>query len=150
MLNEDYKEMLRCLRTNDVKFLVVGAYALGAYGYPRATGDMDIWIMAAADNSEKLYESLKEFGAPLAQIDEHTFAKQGIIFQIGVAPWRIDIITKIDGVEFEDAYGRRKDIKIGGLVIPFISKEDLIKNKLSTGREKDRLDAEQLRSKSSK
>lgn len=145
MLNEDYKEMLRCLNTNDVKFLIVGAYALGAYGYPRATGDMDIWVMATADNSEKLYKALKEFGAPLAQIDEHTFVKQGIIFQIGVAPRRVDIITKIDGVEFEDAYGHRKDINIEGLLIPFISKEDLIKNKLSTGREKDRVDAEQLR-----
>jgi hypothetical protein len=147
VLNEDYKEMLQCLKTNDVRFLIVGAYALGAYGYPRATGDMDIWVMAAADNSEKLYKALKEFGAPLTQIDEHAFAQQGIIFQVGIAPRRIDIITKIDGVEFEGAYSRRKDINIEGLAIPFISKADLIKNKLATGREKDLIDVEQLQSK---
>ena len=147
MLNKDYKEMLQCLNANDVKFLIVGAYAIGAYGYPRATGDIDIWVMAAVDNSEKIYKALKDFGAPISQIDEHSFSQQGVILQIGVAPRRIDIITKIDGVEFEGAYRMRKEINIEGIVIPFISKSDLIKNKLATGREKDRIDAEMLQSK---
>jgi hypothetical protein len=148
MLNKDYKEMLQLLKVNDVRFLVVGAYALGAYGYPRATGDLDIWVLAAADNSGKIYKVLKEFNAPLHQIDEMTFTHEGIIFQIGVAPRRIDIITRIDGVEFNSAYKNRQEVDVDGMHIPFISKADLIKNKMSTGREKDRIDAQQLQSKS--
>ncbi len=145
MLNEDYKEMLQLLKSNEVKFLVVGAYAMGAYGYPRATGDMDIWIMASGENSRKVFHVLKEFGAPLAEINEDTFITKDIIFQIGVAPRRIDIITSIDGVEFEQAWQRKVEVDIDGLSVPFISKSDLIKNKDSTGRDKDRLDARNLR-----
>jgi hypothetical protein len=146
MLNEDYKEMLQLLSGNNVKFLVVGAYAMGAYGYPRATGDLDIWIEASVENVKRVYKSLAEFGAPLAEVSEQTFCEPGIIFQIGVAPRRIDIITKIDGVDFEQAYPRRHQIQIDDLNVPFISKENLITNKLSTGREKDRLDADYLQS----
>ncbi len=147
MLNEDYKEMLQILLNNEVKFLVVGAYAMGAYGYPRATGDFDIWAEASPDNSRKIYKSLSEFGASLSDITKDTFTKKGIIFQIGVAPRRIDIITHIDGVNFHEAYKSRKSIEIENLSIPFISKENLIKNKQSTGREKDRLDANYLKKK---
>ncbi|MBE3144624.1 MAG: hypothetical protein IMZ61_11970 [Planctomycetes bacterium] len=146
MLNDDYKEMLQLLKSNEVRFLVVGAYAMGAYGYPRATGDMDIWIMASGENSQRVFHALKEFGAPLAQIDETTFAARDIIFQIGVAPRRIDIITSIDGVDFEQAWQRRVDVEIDGLSVPFISKPDLIKNKESTGRDKDLLDVKYLKS----
>ena len=145
MLNEDYKEMLQILLNNEVKFLIVGAYAMGAYGYPRATGDFDIWVEASPGNSQKIYSSLSEFGAPLSDITKDTFIKKGIIFQIGVAPRRIDIITHIDGVNFQDAYQSRENIAIEGLSIPFISKENLIKNKQSTGREKDKLDANYLK-----
>ena len=112
MLNKDYKEMLEILLHNEVKFLVVGAYAMGAYGYPRATGDIDIWVERAPDNSRKVYRSLAIFGAPVAELTDETFCEDGIVFQIGVAPRRID----------------------------------LIKNKESTGREKDKLDVEYLRS----
>jgi hypothetical protein len=145
MLNEDYKEMLQILLGNDVKFLVVGAYAMGAYGYPRATGDFDIWVDASSANSKKMYRSLSEFGAPLSELTCDTFTEKGIIFQIGVTPRRIDIITMIDGVDFRQAYSDRQDILIGDIKVPFISKKDLIKNKESTGREKDKLDAESLR-----
>jgi len=136
--------MLQLLKSNDVKFLIVGAYALGVYGYPRATGDIDIWVLASSENSQKIYKALKEFGAPLHQIGESTFVQQSIIFQIGVAPRRIDIITGIDGVEFADAYEHRQEIEVDGMLVSFISKADLIKNKMSTGRDKDRLDAKQL------
>ena len=115
MLNEDYKEILQILSKNKVKFLVVGAYAMGAYGYPRATGDFDIWVEPSLSNSRKIYKSLSEFGAPLKKISEETFCEEGIIFQIGVAPRRIDIITKIDGVDFKKAYSRRKKIKVENL-----------------------------------
>ncbi len=145
MLNEDYKEMLLILLNNKVKFLVVGAYAMGAYGYPRATGDIDIWVEVSLENSEKIYQSLLEFGAPLSEITEMTFCEEGIVFQIGVAPRRIDIITKIEGVDFKKAYSDKQEIEIEGIKIPFLSKENLIKNKESTGREKDKLDAKYLR-----
>jgi len=100
MLNKDYKEMLQILLDNKVRFLVVGAYAMGAYGYPRATGDIDIWVEASSENSEKIHQSLSEFGSPLSEVTKTTFCEQGIVFQIGVAPRRSDIITKIDGVDF--------------------------------------------------
>ena len=96
MLNEDYKEILQILLGNKVKFLVVGAYAMSAYGYPRATGDFDIWVETSKENSKKVYESLVKFGAPVSNITEDTFTEKGIVFQIGVAPRRIDIITHID------------------------------------------------------
>jgi hypothetical protein len=144
MLNDDYREMLQILLGNEVLFLVVGAYALGAYGYPRATGDFDIWVEASADNSRKIYASLSEFGAPLSDISEMTFAEEGIMFQIGIAPRRIDIITSIDGVDFAHAYDHKELIEVETLKIPFISKLDLIKNKRSTGRAKDILDADNL------
>jgi predicted nucleotidyltransferase len=145
MLNKDYKEMLQILLDNKVRFLVVGAYAMGAYGYPRATGDFDIWVEASSENSEKIYRSLSQFGAPLSDISKTTFCEEGIIFQIGVAPRRIDIITKIDGVDFKKAYSDKQEVEIEDIKIPFISKEDLIKNKESTGREKDILDVKYLR-----
>ncbi|MGZ3558870.1 MAG: hypothetical protein ACXWMJ_09655 [Syntrophales bacterium] len=144
MLNEDYREMLQILLGNDVHFLVVGAYAMGAYGYPRATGDFDIWVDTSPENSKKVYSSLATFGAPLTDISDQTFKEEGIVFQIGIAPRRIDIITHIDGVRFKDAYGSKKVIEVEGLHIPFISKSDLIKNKRSTGRDKDKLDADYL------
>lgn len=147
MLNEDYKEILQLLLKNKVKFLVVGAYAMGAYGYPRATGDLDIWVEPSLENSHKVYRSLLEFGAPLKDISEKTFTEGGIIFQIGIAPRRIDVITKISGVSFQEAYSEKEIIKIENLKIPFLSKKNLVKNKESTGREKDKLDAKYLRKK---
>ena len=145
MLNKDYKEMLQILSDNKVRFLVVGAYAMGAYGYPRATGDFDIWVEASSENSKIIYQSLLKFGAPISELTQTTFCEEGIIFQIGVAPRRIDIITKIDGVDFTKAYSNKQEIEIEDIKIPFLSKEDLIKNKESTGREKDILDAKYLR-----
>ncbi len=147
MLNEDYKEMLQILLNNEVKFLIVGAYAMGAHGYPRATGDFDIWVEASAENSKKIYRSLSEFGAPLLGISEKAFAEKGVILQVGVAPRRIDIITHIDGVIFEEAYKTKELIEIESLKIPFISKENLIKNKQSTKREKDKIDVNYLKNK---
>ncbi|MBU0596640.1 nucleotidyltransferase [Patescibacteria group bacterium] len=145
MLNEDYKEILQILLDNEVKFLVVGAYAMGAYGYPRATGDFDIWVEASEENSKKIYKSLAVFGAPLSGITENTFAEKEIVFQIGVAPRRIDFITHIDGVDFKTACNTKEEIEIENIKIPFLSKENLIKNKESTGREKDKLDVKYLK-----
>jgi hypothetical protein len=136
--------MLQTLLENEVRFLVVGAYALAVYGYPRATGDFDLWVEATQENSKKILSSLMQFGAPIGQVSEETFAEQGVVFQIGVAPRRIDILTHIDGVDFQEAYQAKEEITLEGMAIPFLSKENLIKNKKSTGREKDILDAKTL------
>ena len=145
MLNSDYKDILQHLRRHDVKFLVVGAYAMGAHGYPRATGDFDLWVEATPGNAQRVYDALQAFGAPLSQLTSATFAQPGVVFQIGVPPCRIDLLTQIDGVEFSHAYAARQEIELDGVRIPLLSKNDLIKNKESTGRPKDRLDVEQLR-----
>ena len=144
MLNKDYKDMLQSLLDNNVRFLIVGAYALAAYGYPRATGDFDIWVEASNENSKKILSSLTQFGAPIVDLTEETFAEKGIVFQIGVAPRRIDLITHIDGVDFNEAYTSKESIDIEELKLPFISKENLIKNKKATGRDKDILDVKYL------
>lgn len=145
MFNEDYKEMLSLLLANRVKFLVVGAYALGVYGYPRATGDVDLWVECSKENSKRIYDSLIAFGAPISALTPQTFMEPGIVFQIGVAPRRIDFLTKIDGVDFIEAYEDKEEVELEGLTIPFLSKGHLIQNKESTGREKDQLDARQLK-----
>ena len=144
MLNEDYKEMVQILLDNEVRFLVVGAYAMGAHGYPRATGDLDIWVEADKTNSRKLYDALVQFGSPVSQLNKDTFCEHGIVFQIGVAPRRIDILTHIDGVDFDQAYESKEIVELEGLSIPFLSKENLIKNKRATGRQRDKLDADNL------
>ena len=145
MLNEDYKEMLQLLSEEQVDFIIVGAYALGAHGYPRATGDIDIWVKPNNINSRKLYKALARFGAPLEQIETDDFSMEGIIFQIGVIPRRIDIITKIDGVTYEEADEDKITVEVEELMLPVISLDKLIKNKMATGREKDELDIKTLK-----
>ncbi len=144
MLNSDYRDMLQLLLDHQVKFLLVGAYAMGIHGYPRATGDIDIWVQPSAENSRNVYGSLAAFGAPLHEIDEATFAESGVVFQIGVAPRRIDIITAISGVDFDRAYEQRQTVDVEGLTISVLSYGDLIQNKRATGRDQDRLDADRL------
>ncbi len=144
MLNSDYKDMLQVLLDNGVNFLLVGAYAMGVHGYPRATGDIDIWVEPSAENSARVYRSMVEFGAPLHEIDETTFGTPGVIFQIGVAPRRIDIITTISGVGFDEARQQQQIAEIEDMPVPILSLNDLIRNKRATGRDKDRLDADRL------
>ena len=144
MLNEDYREMLQCLSEAGAEYLVVGAFAMAVHGRPRATGDLDLWVGPVPDNARKVYNALAQFGAALDKVDEATFAVPGVVFQIGVAPRRIDILTAIDGVDFDEASAGKRVVTIDGLEVPFIGKEDLIRNKRATGREKDRLDAEEL------
>ena len=147
MLNEDYKEMLHALSAEKVKFLLVGAYALAAHGYPRATMDIDIWVRPSPENAAAVMRALKRFGAPLRELSVSDFQTEGVIFQIGVAPRRIDIITAVDGLTFDDAFAHSTGVEIEGLEIHIPSVPDLITNKRASGRTKDLADAEMLEGK---
>jgi len=146
MLNSDYKELLSIFNEEKVKFILVGAYAMAVHGYPRATMDIDIWVIGELKNSEAVIKALRRFGAPLDDISSKDFQKNDMIFQIGVFPRRIDIITSVDGLEFEEAYKRSVTVEIEDVKLKVLSKEDLIKNKLASGRTKDLADAETLQS----
>jgi hypothetical protein len=144
MLNEDYKDMLLALSEEKVRFLLVGAYALAAHGYPRATMDIDIWIMPSPQNADALLRALHRFGAPLHDLTEEDLQKDGTVFQIGVAPRRIDIITAVSGLQFEETYGRSIPVEIDGIEVHIPTIDDLIRNKRASGRTKDLADAEAL------
>ena len=145
MLNQDYKEILSALLEEKAEFILVGAYALAVHGFPRATGDIDIFVCPSKENAHRVYKALKKFGAPMNQVTVDDFATPGIVFQIGVAPRRVDILTHIDGISFQSANEDKLTVEIEDLKIPVISKGKLIQNKESTGREKDKLDAKTLR-----
>ena len=144
MLNEDYREMLKCLVDEKVKFLIVGAYALAVHGYPRATKDIDFFVWANPENATSLIRALARFGAPLRNLSATDFASEGAVYQIGTGPHRIDIITRIDGVKFEDAYPRRLTVQREGVELPVISRDDLIANKRASGRAQDLADVQRL------
>lgn len=145
MLNEDYKDMLRCLLEEKVRFLLIGAYALAVYGYPRATKDIDFFVRATPENASNLMRALARFGAPLPGLSASDFSTEGIVFQIGNSPRRIDILTRISGVEFEQAYPKKKIVIVEGMEVPVISLDELIANKQATGRTQDLADVEKLR-----
>jgi len=144
MLNEDYKDMLQALVDENVSFLLVGAYALAAHGYPRATMDIDIWVMPAPVNADSVMRAIRRFGAPLHNLNKADLEKDGTVFQIGVAPRRIDIITSASGLRFEEAFSRSAVVVIEGLEVHIPSVDDLIRNKRASGRTKDLADAEAL------
>jgi hypothetical protein len=144
MLNEDYRDMLQALVEEKVKFLLVGAYALAAHGFPRATMDIDVWVMPEADNADAVMRAIRRFGAPLHNLKRADLERDGTVFQIGVAPRRIDIITSASGLQFEEAFSRSSAISIEGLEVHIPSVEDLIRNKRASGRTKDLADAETL------
>lgn len=126
MLNEDYRDMLQALSDEKVRFLLVGAYALAAHGYPRATMDIDIWVMPSPQNADAVLRALLRFGAPLHNLTKEDLRNDETIFQIGVAPRRIDIITAASGLQFEDAYARSLSVNIEGIEVHFPLIDDLI------------------------
>ena len=144
MLNSDYRDILLILSEKKVKFLLVGAYAMAAHGYPRSTMDIDLWVMPSPENSLLVLQALEDFGSPVGDLSAEDLQKEGIIFQIGVAPRRIDILTSVDGLKFEDALARSEMIEIEGIPINVLSIPDLIINKRAAGRTKDLADAESL------
>ena len=144
MLNNDYKDILLALSNRKAKFLLVGAYAMAVHGYPRSTMDIDLWVKSDPVNAILVLQALEDFGAPSDNLTQNDLQKEELIFQIGVAPRRIDIITSVDGLNFEEAFENSKTVEIEEIPIQVLSINDLIKNKRSTGRNKDLVDAESL------
>lgn len=142
--HQDYADILTLLNSHGCSYVVVGAYAMSVYGYIRMTGDIDILVNPEPDNAGRVYSALKEFGAPLADVRPDDFAKPGLIYQVGVSPVRVDIITAIDGVKTDYAIATAAVFEKEGIRIPFLSMENIIQNKISTGRKKDSVDAEEF------
>jgi predicted nucleotidyltransferase len=143
-LSSDYEDMIEIFNKHEVKYIIVGAFAMSKIGYSRNTYDIDLWVEKTTENAIKIYKSLEEFGVPF-EIYPDDFLKQNSVFQVGIEPNRIDILTDIDGVVFEDAYNNSNIVDFNGLPSRSLSVEDLIKNKSSTERTKDKLDLEQLK-----
>jgi len=141
-MNQDFVDLLRAFGAHDVRFLIVGAYALALPGRPRATGDLDVWVDATPENAPRVMAALAAFGAPIARIDEADFARPGVVYQLGVAPGRIDILTELSGVTFEEAWPGRLLHSFGDVQANFIGREMFLRNKRSTGRAKDLGDIE--------
>jgi hypothetical protein len=140
----DFAEMLRELSAAGAEFLIVGGHARAAYGEPRATKDIDIWIRATPENAAKVWQALASFGAPADAISVDELSTPGITFQIGVEPRRIDIITEISGVTFDEAWPHRVEANFAGESYPVIGKADFIRNKRAAGRLQDLADVDHL------
>ena len=143
-MNPDFVDLLRAFVASDVRFMIVGAYALALHGRPRATGDLDVWVEATPENAARVMEALASFGAPLAGISASDLASPGTTLQLGVPPRRIDILTALTGIEFDDAWAHRRVGDFGGVDVPFIGREAFIRNKRAIGRPKDLADLEAI------
>lgn len=143
-MERDFRDILVAFNAAGVDYVVVGAYAVAAHGLPRATGDLDLFVRCAEDNAQRVARALAMFGAPPQLSDARGFSKANMVIQIGVEPVRIDILTSISGVEFDEAAATRVTHSMDGVEIPCIGRECLIRNKRSTGRKRDLLDAEWL------
>jgi len=144
MVNSDFSDLIAAFNDHSVEYLVVGAHALAAHGIVRATKDLDVWVNPSPENAAMVYKALSAFGAPLDELKEADLSEPGVIFQIGVAPIRIDILTRIDGVEFEQAWRDRLETMFGDQRTSVLSRKHLILNKRASGRLQDRADLEQL------
>jgi hypothetical protein len=140
---QDYKDMLQLFNKYKVRYLVVGAYAMGNYGYSRHTLDIDLWIEKSIENAKNIQKAFDDFLVP-HEITLDELNTENIVLQIGIEPMRIDILTDIDGVDFKKAWDNRTNNSLFGEDIHFISIHDLIKNKTSTGRTKDKYDVLEL------
>ena len=144
MLSKDFKEFIKLLNKRDVKYLVVGGYAVAVHGYPRYTKDLDIWIAVSPENADKICKALYDFGFSDLNLKPADFTEPEQIIQLGYPPNRIDIITSLTGVEFNNCYDTRLIVNIDGVDIALIDRVNLKKNKLATGRPQDLADAENI------
>ena len=136
--------MLAALSAEGAEYLVVGAHALAAHGSPRATGDLDLWVRPTSENAPRVWRALEAFGAPLHDLTLEDLSRPDVVFQIGLAPQRIDLLTSITGVGFEEAMNNRVVVEIEGLEIPVLGRAELIRNKRIVGRARDLADIEDL------
>jgi hypothetical protein len=146
LLQGDFADLLAALRAAGAEYLVVGAYAMAFHGVPRATGDLDVLVRPTADNAERVWRALEDFGAPLEAtgLTPADLATPGTVYQMGLPPRRIDLLTSISGVSFEEAWATRADLSIAGTIVPIIGRDALVRNKRATGRAKDLADLEIL------
>jgi hypothetical protein len=147
-VNEDFVDIAKAFIDNGVEFLVVGAYALAAHGFPRTTGDIDLFVRPTPENAQRVFRALADFGAPVVAhgVTRHDFEIEGKVYQLGLPPRRIDILTSISGVSFDEAAAHAIEGKLGPVKIRFIGKAAMARNKLASGRQKDLVDAELLQS----
>lgn len=146
-ISSDYRDLFRELNKHKVKYLVVGAYAVVYYTEPRFTKDLDIWVKADTKNAGKLYRALKEFGAPLKNVHPEDFTNESLVYQIGLAPIRVDIIMGLPGIKFDLAWKNSTRSKYGGTPINILGIEELVRSKKKTNRAQDRLDLKRLMTK---
>jgi predicted nucleotidyltransferase len=144
MLNKDFKEFVALLNSTGVEYLIVGAYALAAHGHPRYTGDLDVWLRRTDGNIDKVLAALNRFGFGDLGLKQADFLGPDAVVQLGYPPARIDLLTAIDGVEFDACYGRKVVVKMDGIDLPFIGLEEFRANKRAAGRKKDLADLESL------
>ena len=142
--NQDWRDLFAALNDAGAEYLVVGAHALAAHGHVRATKDLDVWVHDSRENAERVVVALQNFGAPLDDLSADDFSSPDIVFQMGVPPLRIDILTSVDGITFDEAWPTRVRSRYGDQSIQVLSRELLIKNKLASGRLQDLADVEQL------
>jgi predicted nucleotidyltransferase len=145
MFSQDFKEFIELLIKNKAEYLIVGGYAVGIHGYPRYTGDLDIWLNPATENAELILKSVNEFGFSSFKLTIADFTKPGNVIQLGYPPLRIDLLNQIDGVTFEECFENRREVIIDNLKVNFISYNDLLKNKRESGRPRDIDDIDNLK-----
>ena len=143
-MNQDFLDLLRAFIDREVRFLIVGAYALGVHGRPRATGDLDVWVDPTPDNAARIMDALEAFGAPLQEVAAADFSRPGVVFQMGLPPLRIDVLTELSGLTFAEAWSDRLSAALGPLTVDVIGRDAFIKNKRATGRARDLADIEAL------
>lgn len=144
LLNPDFKEFIELLNNNDVRYLVVGGYAVALHGHPRYTKDIDIWIELTPENADRVVQALEQFGFGSLGLKPADFLEPSQVIQLGYPPRRIDLLTSLKGVDFNDCYQDRTTIFIEGVNIDFIDLANLKKNKQATGRHQDLADLENL------
>ncbi|OGP68521.1 MAG: hypothetical protein A2031_06405 [Deltaproteobacteria bacterium RBG_19FT_COMBO_43_11] len=142
----DFKEFLKLLNSKQIEYLVIGGYAVGFHGYPRATGDLNVWISANEKNALKMVEALRQFGFDLPDLNKEVFLKEKKVILMGVPPMRLEILTSIDGVRFDECFSNRVIADFDDFKVNFISKKDLLTNKRASGRPQDMVDFDKLNS----